>query len=181
MNGKKSFFGQALLALIQRTVAGQALLALILVCVTLPTFAAASPAATNAPLAAVRTAISAGNAKFLKSLEAGDAKAFAALFAPDGIELESGDAAVTKGRAAIEAAEAASAKDAKIAGGSIHTTNVYLDGGIAYETGTYTFDFVLPGKPVHAAIGRYFEVWEKQPDGAWLIKVDCGYPDKYAR
>jgi uncharacterized protein (TIGR02246 family) len=158
--------------------AGQALLALVLV---LTTFDVALAADTNAPHSAVRQAISAGNAKFLKSLEAGDAKAFAALFAPDGIELESGESGVTKGRAAIEAAEAASAKDTKIAGGSIHTTNVYLDGSIAYETGTYTFDFVLPGKPARAATGRYFEVWEKQPDGAWLIKVDCGYPDKYRR
>ena len=144
-------------------------------------FAVAASADTKAPLAAVRQAITAGNAKFLKSLESGDAKAFAALFAPDGIELESAAAAVTKGRAAIEAEEAASAKDAKIAGGSIRTTNVYLDGGVAYETGTYTFDFVLPGKPPRPATGRYFEIWERQPDGSWLIKVDCGYPDKYKR
>jgi ketosteroid isomerase-like protein len=88
---------------------------------------------------------------------------------------------VTKGRAAIEAAEAAGAKDSKIAGGTIRTLNVYLDGGVAYETGTYAFDVVLPGKPARVATGRYFEVWEKQPDGAWLIKVDCGYPDKYKR
>jgi uncharacterized protein (TIGR02246 family) len=145
------------------------------------TSVAALAAVAIAPLAAVRLAIDAGNARFLKSLEAGDAKAFAALFAPDGIELESGDSGVTKGRAAIEAAEAASAKDAKIVGGSIHTTDVYVDGAVAYETGTYTFDVVLPGKPAHAAVGRYFEVWEKQPDGNWLIKVDCGYPDKYKR
>jgi uncharacterized protein (TIGR02246 family) len=158
--------------------AGQAMLSLILV---LTTFAAASAANAHVPLSAVRQAINSGNARFLKSLEAGDAKAFAALFAPDGIELESGDAGVTKGRAAIEAAEAASAKDSKITGGSIHTTNVYLDGGIAYETGTYNFDIALPGKPARTATGRYFEVWEKQPDGAWLIKVDCGYPDKYKR
>jgi uncharacterized protein (TIGR02246 family) len=143
--------------------------------------AAAASADPSAQLAAVRRAITAGNARFLSSLESGDAKAFAALFAPDGIELGSGDSTVTKGRAAIEADEAASAKSAKIAGGSIHTTNVYLDGALAYETGIYAFDFALPGKPARMAAGRYFEIWEKQPDGSWLIKVDCGYPDKYTR
>jgi uncharacterized protein (TIGR02246 family) len=143
--------------------------------------ATAASAGPTAPLAAVRRAITAGNARFLSSLEAGDAKAFAALFASDGIELGSGDSTVTKGRAAIEADEAASAKSAKIAGGSIHTTNVYLDGALAYETGTYAFDFALSGKPARVATGRYFEIWEKQPSGSWLIKVDCGYPDKYKR
>lgn len=177
MKLKKCIDGKALLAQIRRTVATAALAS---VCALLAS-GVASAADTNAPLASVRQAIGAGNARFLKSLEAGDAKAFAALFAPDGIELESGDSGVTKGRAAIEAAEAASAKDAKISGGSIHTTNVYLDGGVAYETGTYTFEVVLPGKAPRAATGRYFEVWEKQPDGTWLIKIDCGYPDKYKR
>ena len=71
--------------------------------------------------------------------------------------------------------------DLKITGGTIHTTNVYLDGGTAYETGTYSFDVVLPGKPAKVVAGRYFEIWQKQPDDAWLIKVDCGYPDKYVR
>jgi hypothetical protein len=145
------------------------------------TFAAVRAAEATGPLATVRQAIAAGNAKFLKSLESGDAKAFGALFAPDGIELESGDSGVTKGRRAIEAADAPSAKAAKIAGGTIHTTNIYLDGGIAYETGTYAFNVVFPGKPSRLATGRYFEVWEKQPDGSWFIKVDCGYPDKYTR
>jgi len=135
-------------------------------------------AATSSAQASVRQAIAAGNAKFLKSLENGNAKSFAALFAPDGIELESGDSGVTIGRSAIQAADA---NGTKITGGNIHTTNVYLDGGVAYETGTYAFDVAVPGKPAHIATGRYFEVWERQPDGSWLIKVDCGYPDKYKR
>jgi len=137
--------------------------------------------AADSPLAAVRRSIYAGNAKFLKALETGDAKAFAALFAPNGIELPSGGGDVTKGRAAIAADEHDAAKAARITGGSIHTTDVYLDGAVAYETGTYSFVFVTSGKPARTAYGRYFEIWEKQKDGAWLIKVDCGYPDKYNR
>lgn len=142
-----------------------------------PAAAAASPSA----LASVRHAIDVGNAKFLKALETGDGKAYASLFAPDGVELLSGGAGATTGRSAIGADEIASAKAAKVTGGTIHTTNVYIDGGTAYETGTYAFDVVLPGKPVKVASGRYFEIWERQPDDTWLIKVDCGYPDKYAR
>jgi uncharacterized protein (TIGR02246 family) len=158
-----------------------ALVCLASVSAAVLTCMAAASADPTAPLAAVRRAITAGNARFLSSLESGDAKAFAALFARDGIELGSGDSTVTRGRAAIQADEAASAKSAKITGGSIHTTNVYLDGVVAYETGTYAFDLALRGKPTRIATGRYFEIWEKQPDGSWLIKVDCGYPDKYTR
>lgn len=140
----------------------------------------AAPAA-GAPLIALRRAIDAGNAKFLKALKAGDAGAFAALFAPDGIELPSGGGDVTKGRAAIEADEAGSAKAAKLTSGTIRTTNVYLDANVAYETGTYSFDVAVPGKPARTINGRYFEIWQKQSNGSWLIKVDCGYPDKYSR
>jgi uncharacterized protein (TIGR02246 family) len=138
----------------------------------------AAQAAPMATISSVRQAIAAGNAKFLRSLENGDAKSFAALFAPDGIELASGDSGITKGRSAIRAA---AADGTKITGGNIHTTNVYLDGAVAYETGTYGFDFAVPGKPSRLATGRYFEIWERQPDGSWLIKVDCGYPDKEQR
>jgi uncharacterized protein (TIGR02246 family) len=145
----------------------------------------ATAAATQSPadpaLAAVRAAIDAGNASFLKALEAGDGIAYAALFAPDGVELQSGGGGATVGRAAIQADEAAGAKESKITGGTIHTTMVHLDGGLAYETGTYSFDVLRPDKPAHTTYGRYFEIWEKQSDGTWLIKVDCGYPDKYDR
>lgn len=143
---------------------------------------AATPAtAADSPLAAVRRSIATGNAKFLKALEAGDGKAFAAMFAPEGIELPSGAGDVTKGRIAIAADEDDAAKATRITSGSIHTANVYLDGVVAYETGIYSFVFVTSGKPARTVSGRYFEIWEKQKDGAWLIKVDCGYPDKYSR
>jgi uncharacterized protein (TIGR02246 family) len=141
--------------------------------------ASATPSA--AALTSVRHAIDVGNAKFLKALESGDGKAYAALFAPDGVELLSGSGGATAGRSAIGADEIASAKAAKITGGAIYTTNVFLDDGTAYETGTYSFDVVLPGKPAKVVTGRYFEIWQKQTDDAWLIKVDCGYPDKYVR
>jgi uncharacterized protein (TIGR02246 family) len=141
----------------------------------------ATAARADSPLAAVRLSIDAGNAKFLKALEAGDAKAYASLFAPDGIELPSGGGEITKGRAAIEADEEGGAKAAQIKSGSIHTTNVYLDGRVAYETGLYSFVVVSSGKPARTVYGRYFEIWEEQPSGAWLIKVDCGYADKYKR
>ena len=143
----------------------------------LPAVAATAPAS----IVAVRHAIDLGNAKFLKALESGDGLAYAALFAPDGVELLSGSGGATSGRAAIAADETASAKAAKITGGAIHTTNVYLDGSSAYETGTYSFDVVLTGKPAKVVFGRYFEIWQKQPDDAWLIKVDFGYPDRYTR
>jgi len=143
----------------------------------LPATAATSPAS----IVAVRHAIDVGNAKFLKALESGNGKSYAALFVQDGVELLSGGSGATTGRSAIEADEMASAKAAKITGGTIHTTNVYLDGASAYETGTYSFEVVLPGKPAKVVAGRYFEIWQKQSDDAWLIKVDCGYPDKYVR
>ncbi len=123
-----------------------------------------------------RAAIDAGNRRYLAALEAGDAAAYAGLYASDGVQMPSSGRAIVRGRSAISAASSQDFKDTKYLGGSIVTTNVAVFGANAYETGRYSFNYQEKGKQPARAAGRYFVVWERQPDGAYLIKVDSGYP-----
>ena len=128
-----------------------------------------------------RTAINAGNHRYLATLEAGDAAGFAALYAVDGLQMPSSGQPIVRGRAAIAAQTADGLKTTTYTGGSIVTTNVAVFGPVAYETGRYSFTYREKGKPQATATGRYFEVWERQADGSYLIKVDAGFPSACPR
>jgi uncharacterized protein (TIGR02246 family) len=133
-------------------------------------------AATNLQGTAARTAIDRGNQQYLSALRAGDARAFAALYAVDGIQMPSSGRPIVRGRTAIEQQTADGFKTTTYTGGSIVTTNVAVFGSNAYETGRYSFTYQEKRKQPMTVTGRYFEVWEHQPSGAYLIKVDSGFP-----
>jgi ketosteroid isomerase-like protein len=127
-------------------------------------------------LSAVRKAIDAGNRQYLSSLEAGDATAYAALYAIDGIQMPSSKAAIVRSRATIASQTAQDLKDTKYLKGSIVTSNIAVYGDAAYETGSYSFTYQEKKKQPATATGRYFVVWQRQTDGSYLIKVDSGFP-----
>jgi ketosteroid isomerase-like protein len=127
-------------------------------------------------LSAVRKAIDAANRQYLRSLEAGDATAHAALYAIDGIQMPSSKAAIVRSRATIASKTALDLKDTKYLKGSIVTSNIAVYGDAAYEAGTYSFTYQEKKKQPATATGRYFVVWQRQTDGSYLIKVDSGFP-----
>lgn len=130
----------------------------------------------NPQVTAARRAIDAGNRRYLAALEQADAAACASVYAVDGIQMPSSGRSMTVGRATIAAQTAQDLKDTKYIGGSIATTNVAVFRDLAYETGRYTFTYREKGKQAAVAVGRYFVVWQRQPDGSYLIKVDSGFP-----
>lgn len=135
---------------------------------------AAAPA-TDRDLAAVRRAIDAGNAQWSEGWRQGDAAKVAAIFAPDGVQLaRSGK--VIQGRAAIRDRQAADMKGAdpgvKV---TVTTTQVWLVGDTAYETGTYKYEYTTQGKP-GTDVGRYVTAWKRQHDGSWKLAMDMGVP-----
>ena len=146
----------------------------LVVCIAL--WAQPATAAANALETAARAAIDKGNGRYLAALRAGDARGFAALYAVDGIQMPSSGRPIVRGRAAIAQQTADDLKTTTYTGGSIVTTNVAVFGSAAYETGRYSFTYREKGKQPVTATGRYFEVWERQPDGSYLIKVDAGFP-----
>lgn len=158
--------------------------------VLLMTFAhpmVASSAATRQEIApasqeaSAYKAIGAGNRRYLATLRAGDAQGYAALYAVDGIQMPSSGRPIVRGRATILHQTADDLKTTTYLDGSIVTTNVAVFGMTAYETGRYTFTYQEKGKQPATATGRYFVVWERQPSGEYLIKVDAGFPAACSR
>ena len=58
---------------------------------------------------------------------------------------------------------------------TVTTVDLWLDGDVAYETGTYSYKYQEKGKPVTEE-GRYVTIWKRQSDGSWKIITDMGVP-----
>ena len=117
----------------------------------------------------VRRAIDAGNAVWVEAWARGDATMLPDTFTADGKELVAGGK-VFKGRREIlalmrETMQKRGGK-AKLA---VTTTDVWLDGDTAYETGTAVYEFTVNGQP-QTLERRYFTIWKRQSQrGSWKI------------
>ena len=137
---------------------------------------AADPSGAEA-LAAVRRAIDKGNAQWSEGWAKGDPAMVAAIFAEDGVQLSS-SGKVIKGRQQILERQKAAMQGAdpgvKV---TVTTTNVWLDGDTAYETGKYKYEYTEKGKPGKDE-GRYVTIWKHQKDGSWKLSMDMGLPQE---
>lgn len=123
----------------------------------------------------VRRAIDAGNKQWSDGWLKRDAAMVAAIFASDGVQLTM-SGKVIKGPADIRERQRAAMESVdpgvKV---TVTTTNVWLDGDTAYETGTYKYEYVEKGKPSVDA-GRYVTTWQYQKDGTWKLTMDMAVP-----
>jgi uncharacterized protein (TIGR02246 family) len=129
---------------------------------------------SNSEMTKVRRAIDAGNAVWTAAWATGDAAPIPGTFTTDGKELVAGGK-VYKGRKQILALMRESMKKrggrAKL---TVTTTDVWLDGDTAYETGTAVYEFTVDGQPQKLE-RRYFTVWKRQSKrGAWKIFSNTG-------
>jgi len=136
--------------------------------------AVAVDAETPPSQAGVRRAVDAGNAAFVAAYKNGDARAFAAIFDDAGALLEKGGETIV-GRAGIEKGMAKRFQTGRMEEGTITTTDIFVFGDLAYETGRY--DFVFRKAVTEHRTGRYVEVWKRQADGEWKMYRDIGLPD----
>ena len=94
-----------------------------------------------------------------------DAKLAADAYAPDGVFCDTRGVCTT-GHDAIEAMTAARlAKGGAMKSAEAHTLRRIEDRGLVYEWGEAT----LVDAQGKSAGGRYFTVWQRQPDGRWKI------------
>lgn len=57
-------------------------------------------------------------------------------------------------------------------------TNVFGNGDLLYEIGTYEIAFTMPDMPGEIRdYGKYIAIWQKQPDGSLKIKTDTWNSD----
>ena len=134
----------------------------------------AAPQASDSEMTKVRRVIDAGNAVWVAAWAKGDAAMLPDTFTPDGKEFVAGGK-IYQGREQILALMRDSMQKrggkAKL---TVTTTDVWLDGDTAYETGTAVYEFTLDGQP-QTLERRYFTVWKRQSKrGAWKIYLNTG-------
>lgn len=121
-------------------------------------------------LAAEEAAIRAVDRTFMEAAQAGDAAAFAAVFAPDGQLLFPNEPAVT-GREAIRAhAEEMLALPGFSVTWEASRYIIAESGDVAASIGTYDLVMTLPDGPVEDH-GKYLTLWQKV-DGEWRVAAD---------
>lgn len=137
-----------------------------------------SKPATSDALAEAKSAIDRGNLQWADAWAKGTPEKVVELFAEDGKFLSS-SGKITKGhQQLLELYKAAmkgigtEIKDMKV---TVTSTNVWLDGDAAYETGKYSYSYQENGKPAVEA-GKYVTIWKKQKDGSWKLFMDMGVP-----
>lgn len=129
---------------------------------------------SDSEMESARRAIAAGNAVWVAAWARGDAEVLPNTFTTDGVELVAGGK-VYKGRKQILALMRESMEKrggrAKL---TVTTTDVWLDGNTAYETGTAVYEFTVAGQP-QTLERRYFTIWKRQSKrGAWKIFANTG-------
>lgn len=132
-------------------------------------------AAPNPDTALVRRAVEAGNALWVAAWAKGDASAVAATFTTDG-SLLAQQGRVIKGRQQLlEYARDWMRRFGGSARLKVTTTDLWLDGETAYETGIARYDYIVNSQPQRVD-RRYFTIWRRQADNSWKIFMDVGMP-----
>ena len=155
---------------------------LVLAIVLLAAAAAPTPTPSEADMARAhiaeaQKAINAGNAQYVSLWQKGLAHSFSLLYTEDAVSVN-GDGTLTRGRAAIEAARIALMKQYQLQNGIISTQDLVVVDDLAYEMGSFSFTLKAPDKPATVQTGRYLTIWQRQPDGKWLIKTDSGLTNR---
>ncbi|HEX8174932.1 MAG TPA: nuclear transport factor 2 family protein [Pyrinomonadaceae bacterium] len=129
---------------------------------------------SDSEMTRVRLAIDAGNAVWVEAWAKGDATMLPDTFTADGKELVAGGK-VFKGREQILALmrETMQKRGGK-AKLTVTTTDIWLDGNTAYETGTAVYEFTVGGQQ-QTLERRYFTIWKRQSRrGSWKIYSNTG-------
>ena len=114
--------------------------------------------------------IAAQNDKFLSSFNKANAAAVTEMYAYDGKFIPNGSEAVM-GKEAIESFMKGMFQGPKL-NLALNSHNLIKDERTAVETGTWTMTIQPKDQPGLQETGNYTVVWEKQPSGDYLMKVD---------
>ncbi|RPI75360.1 MAG: SgcJ/EcaC family oxidoreductase [Ignavibacteriales bacterium] len=117
------------------------------------------------------------NDKMIEDMMNENDEAMLALYTDDAISLPSYQP-MLKGKAAImESHKKDKESGFKMNDMTLTTMEVWSSGDLAYEIGTYTIDFSMPGMEDMKDNGKYLTVWQKQSDGSWKVKADTWNTD----
>jgi ketosteroid isomerase-like protein len=122
-------------------------------------------------VAAVRAACEQSSRFFL----ARDFDALVQLFTEDGVEMPAHEG-IVKGRTALRRWMEAFPKVTHF---KLEIAEIDGRADLAYVRGTYSMAFHPQGSPGAVDdVGKYIEIWKRQPDGSWLQAVDIFNSDR---
>lgn len=131
----------------------------------------------SARIAEARKGIDAGNAQWIMAHKTSDARLLASLFTPDGALLVRGGQFIQR-PGTIEKEMGDYMTKVGPVDMTITTLEVWVIDSTAYEYGKFTRRFLKSGSDTTTFRGRYFEIWQQQPDGGWKIQRDVGLPNE---
>ena len=123
----------------------------------------------DAATAAAAEIIAANNAAFSRAYVKGDARAVASLYSEDARLHPPGR--VVEGREAIERFFTSGPKR-KVLHHSLETESLEIRGDTAIETGVWKSTVKVGDGDPSTSSDRYLLVWQRKPDGRWLIEQD---------
>lgn len=135
----------------------------------------APPAAAADPVA-VRAAIDSANTRGAAAFNAGSSDAMIANYADDAVVMMPGTKAMV-GKAAIDAGMKGMFQAMDMKNFQPKTTDVLVQGDVAIESGTMTYEAGPKGGKLAADTVKYLTVWKKQSDGSWKIIRDINNTD----
>lgn len=127
-------------------------------------------------LAEVKTAVSEGNAAYIRANEKGDAAMFAKLFTDDGMIVHPNVEPI-RGKEHIKAEVARIMSKSKFTDWELNSLTFSVSGNQAYELIQYGFTLHPEGKNPIALSGKYLMIWKQQSDGSWKIQMQMAQPN----
>jgi uncharacterized protein (TIGR02246 family) len=118
----------------------------------------------------LRSSMEADNAKWLQAFNTRNTKVMPAMYTQDAIILAPNSAPV-KGREAIGQFWDKTLKDGKLNDHTFEIVDVKQVGNQAYQVARYTLVAVAEDGKSANATGNAVRIFERQPDGTWLTKV----------
>ena len=148
----------------------------LLACFALAGPAGAAPPDAKQAARAAREAIEARYGRYLESAKREDAAGLSSLYTFDGALLQV-TGKIIRGRADIrQYLENRFDNLGVLMDGSIRVRDVFVLGGVVYETGTDTLTFGRDGQAGPTLAGQHVRVWKRARDGSWQIFRDLEVP-----
>jgi ketosteroid isomerase-like protein len=133
--------------------------------------------AQNPDLTQARTGIEKMNKEFDQAMLSKDFNKIGNFFTDDALSLPSYSPEI-KGKDAIVEEQKKDFASNKYNAFTTNTTDVYGSGDLIYEIGTYAVNFTMANAPNPIDDhGKYVNIWQKQGDGSWKIKVQTWNSD----
>jgi uncharacterized protein (TIGR02246 family) len=132
-------------------------------------------ASQSTELAAARRAVEEGNARWSAAWARGDAESVAATFTTDGSLLAQGGRVIRGRQRLLEYVRDWMRRFGGSARLNVTTTDLWLNGNTAYETGIARYEYTVNNQPMNIE-RRYFTIWRQQRNHSWKIFMDVGVP-----